>query len=204
MRPFGRRRFLAAAVASAALTACTDGADEPQPRAGAGGGDVPDPDLDALELIAQLEVVARNAYRDSAAASDAGRLGAMPAAGVEFLKSAAAQHGDALEALNALLRGNERPAVEEGHVEFETVTVGPPLEQLKSWGEVAALARNVEVALAATDLEAIHSTLQSPAPIRLVAGLQATSQKRVAVLNFLLGEFPSPDTFQKTDAAIAP
>ena len=164
---------------------------------------MPDPDLDAIEHIAQLEVVARNAYREGAAASDAGRFGAMPAAGVEFLKSAAAQHGDALEALNGLLRRNGRAAVAEAHPEFESVIVGPSLAEVKAWPEMASLARNVEVALAATALEAVHSTLQSPDGIQLVGGLQATSQKRVAVLNFMMGEFPSPDTFQKTDAAVA-
>lgn len=164
---------------------------------------MPAPDLDAIELMAQLEVVARDAYREGAAASDAGRFGAMPAAGVEFLKSAAEQHADALEALNALLRRNARATVAEAHPEFEKVNVGPPLAEVKVWPQMASLARNVEVALAATALETVHSTLQSPDALRLIGGLQATSQKRVAVLNFLMGEFPSPDTFQKTDAAVA-
>lgn len=202
---FDRRRFLAAAALTAVgLAGCTDAADEPRGGSEGTGGEVPAPDLDTLELIAGLEVVARNAYTEGAAGSDSGRFAAMPAAGVELLKVGATQHGEALGALNALLRRNGRSAVEDPHVEFESVTLEPPLTELKSWPEVASLVRRVEVALAATDLEVIHSTLLSSDAIRLVGGLQATAQKRVAVLNFLLGEFPSPDTFQNTDAAIAP
>ena len=203
MSTFGRRRFLAAAALAAGSAACSDGSGEPGGRGGGGSRDVSDSDLDVLEHIAQLELVARDSYRESAAASDAGRLGEMPAAGVEFLRSAAAQHGEAFDALDAMLRRNERTPVEEGHIEFKRVTVGPPLAEMKSWPAAASLARTIEGALAATGLEVIHSTLESDEAIRLVGGLQATCQKRVAVLNFLMGQFPSPDAFQKTDAAVA-
>ena len=203
MSTFGRRRFLAAAALAAGSAACSDGSGEPG-RGGGGSRDVSDTDLDVVEHIAKMELVARDAYREGTAASDAGRLGEMPAAGVEFLRAAAAQHGEAVSALNGLLRRNDRTPVEEGHVEFERVTVGPPLVAMKSWPDAASLARTIEGALAATDLEAIHSTLESDDAIRLVGGLQATCQKRVAVLNFLSGQFPSPDAFQKTDAAVGP
>lgn len=203
MAKIGRRRFLAlSAVAPvAALAACTDASSEGEARNER--GEVPAPDLDALEFAAGLEVVTEAAYRKTLAELAAGRLGEIPAAGSELFQSAATQHGLCLAAINQLLKGEGRDSVENGNIEFETSVVTPALTEAKGWPPVASLARTLETALAATYLQAIHSTLQSPAALRLAGGIQATGQKRVAVLNFLLGEYPVPDTFQKTDAAIA-
>lgn len=204
MRDFGRRRFLAlsALAPAAVIAACSQ--DEPE-REGRESErqDLPEADLAALEFAASLEVVAEAAYRKMAGEVTAGRLGEVPAAGSEFVQAAAMQHGQALAALTDVLEASGRSTPVDGHVEFETSTVTPALTAAKAWPEMASLARTIETALSATYLEAVHSALQSPAALRLAGAVQATAQKRIATLNFMLGEYPVPDTFQKTDAAIA-
>lgn len=163
---------------------------------------MPEPDLEAMEFLAGLEVATEVAYRDALDAATSGALGEVPAAVTELVQSAAAQHSQCLAAINKLLEGAGHPAVKEANTDFETTVVTPGLAAAKGWPEIAALARTIETTLAATYLQSIHSTLRSRATLRLAGGIQATGQKRVAVLNFLLGEYPSPDTFQKTDAAL--
>lgn len=200
--PLGRRRFLVLSglAPAAALAACTD---SPTDRSGPEDrGDLTAPDLDAMELLAGLEAVAETAYRDVLAALTVGKLGDVPAAGTELLRSAAAQHGQCLSEINALLKTGGRAAVSDPNLEFQASAVTPALTAAKGWPEIAALARTIETALAATYLQTVHSTLQSRATLRLAGGIQATGQKRVAILNFLLGEYPVPDTFQKTDLAL--
>ncbi len=198
-----RRRFLAlGAVAPAAIVAsCSDDPPASADREGE-KTNVPGPDLDALEFAASLEVVAEAAYRKALSDLTAGRLGEIPAAGSELFQSAATQHGQCLAAINDLLEGAGRTATAEGDTDFESSVVTPALTAARGWPEIASLARTVETALSATYLRSIHSTLQSPVALRLAGGIQATAQKRVAILNFMLGEYPVPDTFQKTDQAL--
>lgn len=200
-----RRRFLAlGALAPAALVAsCSDDPPQPTARPGTDGDEIPEADLDALEFAASLEVAAEAAYRRGLGELTAGRLGEIPPAGSELLQSAATQHSQCLAAINEALEGAGRTATTEADAEFETSVVTPALTAAKSWPEIASLARTIETALAATYLQSIHSALQSPAALRLAGGIQATAQKRVAILNFMLGEYPVPDTFQKTDQARA-
>ena len=198
-----RRHFLAlgAAAPTALLASCTDDAPERTARARE-GADIPGPDLDALEFSASLEVVAEAAYRKALGELTAGRLGEVPPAVSELLQSAATQHGQSLAALNELLEAAGRTPVSEGNAEFESAVVTPALTAAKSWPEIGSLTRTIETALSATYLQSIHSTLQSPSALRLAGGIQAVAQKRAAVLNFMLGEYPVPDTFQKTDQAL--
>lgn len=202
MLVFPRRRFLAlGALAPAAfVAACSDDPPESEARPRP-GEEMPDPDLDALEFAASLEVVAEAAYREGVAELTAGRLGEIPPAGSELLQSAANQHSQCLAAINELLEGAGRTPVEQGDDEFESSVVTPALAAATGWVEIASLARAIEATLGATYLQSIHSTLQSPTALRLAGGIQAVAQKRVAILNFMLGGYPVPDTFQKTDQA---
>lgn len=199
-----RRRFLvlsAGAPVALLAAACSD-APEPGDPSGE-SGEIPEPDLDALAFVASLEVAAEAAYRQGLGEMTAGRLGDIPAAGSELFQTAAAQHGQSLAAINELLAGSGRRSTSEADVEFESSVVTPALTAARVWPELAALARTLETALSATYLQSIHSTLQSPAALQLAGGIQAVAQKRIAILNYMLGEYPVPDTFQKTDAAIA-
>ncbi|HUR49982.1 MAG TPA: ferritin-like domain-containing protein [Acidimicrobiales bacterium] len=185
---------------AATLVACTGPASAPEGPEDS--GEMPGPDLDAMEFVAGLEVVAEAAYRQALASLTAGQLGEVPAAGSELLQSAATQHGQCLAAINHLLESAGRKAVTEPNIEFDLSVVTPELTAAKGWPQIAFLARTIETALAATYLQAIQSTLQARSTLRLAGGIQATGQKRVAILNFLLGEYPVPDAFQKTDAAL--
>lgn len=200
--PIGRRRFLvlAALTPAAALSACSDDSPEGSPPRGA--GEAFEPDLDAMAFAAGLEVAAEGAYQQALTGASSGKLGEVPAAVSELLRTAALQHRQCLDEINDLLKTAGRSPVEDAPVEFEASVVAPRLQEARGWPEIAALARTIETALAATYLQNIHATLRSPAAIRLAGGIQATGQKRVAILNFLLGEYPVPDTFQKTDPAV--
>lgn len=199
--PLERRRFLmlGGLAPLAVAAACSDPPSDPVPDDNSG---LPGPDLDAMTFAAGLEVAAESTYKEMLISVTAGKLGEVPAAGTELIQSAAAQHGECLAAVNALLKAAGRAVVTQPNLDFEASFVTPALTAAKSWSEIAALARALETALAATYLQTIRSTLRSRAAIRLAGGIQATGQKRVAILNFLLGEYPVPDTFQKTDAAV--
>lgn len=201
---FGRRRFLAGTglvVAAAALGSCTDGGDG-ESADSPDGGRPSEADLDFLELAAGLEALAVETYQGSLDAAAGGKLGEVPAAGSEFLQVAHDQHDEALAALNGILESGDREPVANPNTAARESVVEPGLASATDFLSVARVVRNLESALAATYLRAVQSDLQVNEIVRAAAGIQATGQKRVAVLSFMIGEFPSPDPFQRTDAAI--
>lgn len=207
-----RRSFLLAAGSAAAaisLSACSDNSDndtpdDAEPGRQGGGEELPEADLDALAFAAGLEVLAVQTYRAARDAFNAGALGQVPAVGVEFVDTAVAHHDQCLDLINGLLQQGSQDPVAEPNEVVKSTLIDPALAAAKSFVEIATVARTLETATAATYLRAIQSQLQSPEAIRTAAGIQSTGQKRVAVLNFLLGTYPVPDTFQKTDTAISP
>ena len=62
----------------------------------------------------------------------------------------------------------------------------------------ATLALSLENGAAATYLTAIDA-VKSPAGIKVAATIQPVEMQHAAVLNFLLGQYPVPDTFAKMD-----
>ena len=212
---FSRRKFLLGGTAAAGLAvvtaACskdkkttagttgTTAAGDTSTTAAAGDASG---DLAVAAFAAGLEVLAVNTYKGALDAAVAGKLGAVPDAGAEFVKTAMAHHQAHLDAWNGVLKGAGKPAVSTPDAKLKPV-VDTAFGKVKTFGDAATLARMLEQIAAATYLSAIPS-LASKDAIKLAASIQATDAKHVAILNFVLGDYPVPDTFAKTDMAAKP
>ncbi|MGH9179682.1 MAG: ferritin-like domain-containing protein [Acidimicrobiales bacterium] len=198
-----RRRFLAgtglAAAAGVTLLsgACSD--DEEGSGRGAEGG--PTGDVAVAEFAAGLEVLAVETY---AALLEAGgaALGEVPPAIGELLGAAKAHHEAHLAAWNDVVTRAGRAAVTAPDPRLKPV-VDAELGTAKTADDAADLARQLEETAAATYLSAA-GTLQGTEAVKLAASIQAVDAKHAAVLSFVLGQYPVPDVFAKTDRAARP
>ncbi len=199
----GRRQFLVAGgVAAAAVAAFSTvrglpaGAALPAAaKAKAKAGD----DLATAEFAAGLEVLAVGTYKAALDAALGGKLGPVPAAGATFVQTALNQHQQQLDRWNQVLTSGGRSAVSTPNAKLKT-TVDQRFAGVKDFVGAAQLARDLERIAAATYLKAIP-TLQSAAAIGLAGSIQVIDMQHVAILNFVLGEYPVPDVFAKTDGA---
>ena len=208
-----RRRFLIGTgmAAGAVVVTAACGSDDDQDVA-SGGSDTTSADamaegdgsgdLAVAELAAGLEVLAVGTYKAALDAATAGKLGDVPPAVAEFVKTAMSHHEEHLAAWNKVLTGAGQSAVSTPNAQLKPV-VDAEFGKAKTVADAAKLARTLEETAAATYLSAIPN-LQSKDAIKLAASIQATDAKHVAILNFVLGEYPVPDVFAKTDKAAKP
>ena len=211
---FSRRKFLIGGTMAAGLAVVTAacGSDDDDVDAGSTGTTSGDADTSAsgdasgdlgvAAFAAGLEVLAVGTYKAALDAAVAGKLGDVPAAGAEFVKTALKQHEEHLAAWNKVLKGAGQPEVSTPNAQLKPV-VDAEFGKAKGFGDAAKLARTLEETAAATYLSAIPN-LKSKDAIKLAASIQATDAKHVAILNFVLGEYPVPDVFAKTDKAAKP
>ncbi|MDQ1459910.1 MAG: hypothetical protein QOI08_1394, partial [Actinomycetota bacterium] len=82
----------------------------------------------------------------------------------------------------------------------QDAVVAPTFAKVKDAGGLAKLALTLENAAAATYLEAI-SVVDAPAGIKTAATIEPVELQHAAILNFVLGNYPVPDTFTKMDGA---
>ena len=205
---FSRRGFLVGSGLAAGLAvvaaACGDDDDvasgSTDTTADTMSGQADSGDLGVAELAAGLEVLAVGTYKAALDAATAGKLGAVPPAVAEFVTTAMSQHEDHLAAWNKVLTGAGRTAVSTPDARLKPV-VDAEFAKAKTVADAATLARTLEETAAATYLSAIPS-LKSKDAIKLAASIQATDAKHVAVLNFVLGEYPVPDVFARVDMAV--
>ena len=206
---FSRRRFLVASglVAGVAVVTAACGSDDDDESAGAtettvAAADDGAGDLAVAEFAAGLEVLAVGTYKAALDAAVADKLGAVPPAVAEFVKTAMSHHEQHLAAWNKVLTGAGRSAVSTPNAQLKPV-VDAEFGKAKTVADAAELARTLEETAAATYLSAIPN-LKSKDAVMLAASIQATDAKHVAILNFVLGEYPVPDVFAKTDKAAKP
>ena len=205
-----RRRFLIGSGVVAGLAvvtaACggdddgeagTGGSGETGTTAAGGGGDA-----DVAAFAAGLEVLAVATYKGALDAATAGKLGAVPPAGAEFVKTAMAQHQEFLDALNTVVVGAGRPKVTQPNPQLKTV-VDAKFAQVKDFTGAAQLARELEQIAAATYLSVIP-TLGGKDAVTLAGQANINDMQHIAILNYVLGEYPVPDTFAKTEKAAKP
>ena len=202
-----RRRFLGgtglvAAGLALAGGACT-GDDGGGGGAGTGEGSGQDPtgDVAVAVFAAGLEVLAVETY--TALLEAAGDpLGDVPPAVTELLTAVKAHHEAHLAAWNKVVTAAGRPAVRDPDPRLKPV-VDAELGKAKTASDAADLARQLEETAAATYLSAA-GTMEHTDAVKLAASIQAVDAKHAAVLGFLLGEYPVPDVFAKTDRAARP
>ena len=209
---FSRRRFLIGSGLAAGLAVVTAacGSDDDEDAAATdttaasegGTENGADGDVAVAEFAAGLEVLAVGTYKAALDAATANKLGAVPPAVAEFVKTAMSQHEEHLAAWNKVITGAGRSAVSTPNAQLKPV-VDAEFGKAKTVADAAKLARTLEETAAATYLSAIPS-LKSKDAVKLAASIQAVDAKHVAILNFVLGEYPVPDVFAKTDKAAKP
>lgn len=169
---------------------------------GSGGSGGVEQDLKIGAFAASLEVLAVNTYDAALTAATGGKLGTVPDAVAEYVKTAKDQHQQQLDKWNEVLDGAGKEKVTDPPKELET-KVNEMFGQVKDVGGAAELALMLEGIASATYLKAIPM-LATEAPIRLASSIQIIDMQHQAILNFALGNYPVPDTFAKTDAAVEP
>jgi hypothetical protein len=198
-----RRQFLLASGAAAVAVTALGSVGLPVANAGAATAGAPKPsrenDLKTAGLAAGLEIVAVGAYQAALDAATAGSLGKVPPAGATYVRTAVAHHQAHRDKWNALLQGAGAPIVTAPNAGLQR-TVEQRLTRAKSFRTAALLARDLEETAAATYLAAIP-TLESKDAIGLAGSIQVVDMQHVAILNFMLGEYPVPDTYARTKRA---
>ena len=158
-------------------------------------------DLKVGAVAASLEVLAVNTYKAALDAATAGKLGAVPPAVATFVTTAMGHHQAALDAWNGVLTGAGKPKVTAPPAAL-AATVNTAFGKVTDITGAAKLALLLEETAAATYQKVIPS-LTTKGAIALAASIQPIDMQHAAVLHFVLGEYPVPDTFGKLDKAAA-
>jgi len=159
----------------------------------------PTGDLAVAAVAASLEVLAVNTYGAALDAAGSGALGAVPPAVAEFVTTVQAHHQSALDAWNGVLTGAGQSAVTEPPADL-AATVNQVFGTVTDVGGAAELALMLEQIAAATYLQALGS-LETEAAIALAGSIQPIDRQHMAVLLFVLGQYPVPETFATTEMA---
>lgn len=230
--PFSRRRLLAGAgVIGAALVAAACGSDaktststpaaasSSTPAAGTTGAttasstagttagttaapaDGAATDGKIATLAAGLEVLAVGTYKAALDAATAGKLGAVPPAVATFVTTAMGHHQMHLDAWNKVLKAAGAPEVTAPNAKLKPV-VDEAFGKVTDVVGAAKLALLLEQIAAATYQSAIP-VISNKDAVKLAGSIQIIDFQHAAVLNFVLGKYPVPDTFGKLDQAVA-
>lgn len=156
-------------------------------------------DAAIAQLAAGLEVLAVSTYGAALDAATAGKIGTVPPAVATFATTAKEQHQKHLDAWNAVLTGAGLAAVTEPNAKLKP-TVDTAFAAVTDVTGVAKLALQLEEIAAATYLSA-SPLLKDPAAIKLAGSIQVIDAQHAAILHYVLGEYPVPDVFAKTDLA---
>lgn len=157
-------------------------------------------DLAVVALAASIENLAVATYQGALDAAGAGKLGAVPPAVAEFITTAQSQHKDHAAAWNAVLTGAGKSKVAGVDLTVKQKVVDPAFAQVKDVAGVAMLALELENSAAATYLVAID-VVKSPAGIQTAATIHPVELQHAAILNFVLGQYPVPDSFAQKAGA---
>ncbi len=152
-------------------------------------------------LAASLENLAVATYQAGLDAATAGKLGAVPPAIATFATTVQKQHKDHAAAWNSIITGAGKTAISGVDTTVKDAVVTPGFAAVKDIPGLAKFALGLEDAAAATYLNAIQNALQAAAAIKIAATIQPVEMQHSAVLHFVLGDYPVPASFAKTDGA---
>jgi Ferritin-like domain len=158
-------------------------------------------DLKIAGLAAGLEALAVGIYKAALDAVGKGSLGEVPPAVGEFVTVAMAQHQAQLEAWNKVLTGAGSAAVTEPDASLKP-TVDAEFAKVTDVAGAATLALKLEQIASATYLNA-QNVLTDKDAIQLAGSIQIIDAQHAAILLYVLGQYPVPDVFAKTDLAAA-
>jgi hypothetical protein len=174
------------------------------PAASSGGMDKLTGDLAIAALAASLENLAVQTYQAGLDAAGAGKLGTVPPAVANFVMTVQKQHKDHAAAWNAILTGAGEQAVTGVDKTVQDAVVTPGFAKVTNVVQLATFAIGLEDAAAATYLNGIQNAIEDPGGIMVAATIQPVEMQHSAILHLLLGDYPVPDTFAKTDGARGP
>lgn len=201
-----RRTFLlglGAAMGGVALAACGKSS-KSSGTASTGGDQSLSGDLAIAALAASLENLAVQTYQAGLDAAAKGSLGAVPKAIGNFVTVAQSQHKDHAAAWNSILTGAGKKAVTGVDITVKDAVVTPGFAKVKNVVDLANFALVLENAAAATYLNGIENAIKDAGAIKIAASIQPVEMQHAAILNFVLGNYPVPDSFAKTDGARGP
>lgn len=159
-------------------------------------------DVATAQLAASLEVLAVNTYEAALIAAGDGTLPDVPEAVAAFITTAQSHHQAALEEWNALLTTLGEAEVDAPPADFET-TVSDAFSQAADVVAVARLALMLEQTAADTYFDAIP-TIHNAEALSLAATIQPIDMQHVAILRYVLGEYPVAETFANTEMSQIP
>lgn len=200
--PSTRRGFFlgaAGAVALGAAAACSRGSSgTPKPSSSAPKPPPPPPetytgDLKVVALATALENLAVSAYSGALQKAGAGQLGTVPPAVATFIQTAMKQHSDHAQAWNAVLSKAGKPTINDAPLSITQDQVNM-LNAATSVPDVAKLALNLENVAAQTYTFATANVADAGG-IMTAATIQPVETMHAAILNFILGQYPIPDSF---------
>jgi hypothetical protein len=160
-------------------------------------------DLKVAALATGLENLAVAVYQAGIDAASAGKLGAVPPSVVTFATTAQSQHRAHAGAWNAVLTGAGQPAVTGVDLTVKREVTDPALAKVTDVAGLAKLALALEEVAAATYLSAI-GVLSSKGGIQTTASIQPVEMQHAAILHYVLGQYPVPDSFAPTVGARTP
>jgi len=158
-------------------------------------------DLKVAGIAASLEVLAVGTYKAALDAAGKGALGEVPPAVAEFVTVAMGQHQKHLDAWNKVLTGAGGAAVTEPNATLKP-TVDEAFSKVTDVAGAAKLALMLEEIAAATYLNA-QNVLTDADAVMLAGSIQIIDAQHAAILHYVLGEYPVPDVFAKTEMAAA-
>ncbi len=122
----------------------------------------------------------------------------VPAAVAEFAKHAMKQHADHAEAFNAAVRNAGGKAFTQPTPAL-TPAVLKMYKKVNSVPKLAMLALTLENTAAATYIKQMGELTRKDA-LAAVATIAPLERQHAAILSFVLGDYPVPDTFVKLGA----
>jgi hypothetical protein len=195
---------LAACSKSSSLTSSTTSGATATTAGPSGAGQNLTGDLAIAALAASLENLAVATYQAGLDAAAAGKLGAVPPAIGMFVKTVQQQHKDHAAAWNSVLTGASKLSITGIDTTVNDTVVKPAFAQVKDVVGLAKLALALEDSAAATYLNGINNAISDVSAIKVAASIQPIEMQHSAILNFVLGNYPIPDSFAKTDGARGP
>ncbi|MGQ0625562.1 MAG: ferritin-like domain-containing protein [Sporichthyaceae bacterium] len=205
-----RRRFLLGSgglvVGTMFLSACGDddedvadtppAPDNPAPPAGdqpAGEGAA---DVEMMRLNASIENLAVFAYGAALEAAPKGKFGKdFPAAVAEFASHAMKQHAEHADAFNAAVTNAGGEAMKDPTPALAPV-VTEMFGKIKTVPALAMLALTLENTAGATYVAQMEELMSADA-LAAVSTIAPVERQHAAILSYVLGEYPIPDTFVK-------
>lgn len=159
-------------------------------------------DLKVVALAAALENLAVAGYGLVLSSAGKGAYGKVPAAIGEFATVVQKQHSDHAAAWNGVLKGAGLPQVTGTPLTIASGAVAS-LKGAKTIGDVAKVALGLENAAAQTYVFAA-ANVTDPGGIATAASIAPVEAMHAAILSFVLGQYPVPNSDIGISGAVQP